>query len=182
MCALLLFMNDFEGYMIGELKADNLVGWLRDENNRPSMIYVAKEVRLKKLFSLSPAVTDNFLNGKAIVATGAFANFTRDGINKELQELGVKAGFSVSKKTEFLSIIQCSRHCVAIKMSAPGNSPEALLRWIINISPISLANFLYNVILLLKEFVCFIFHPPIFAFSFITTSQYSLFVLMTLST
>ena len=37
-----------------------------------------------------------------MVATGSFENFSRDGINKKLEELGAKAGSSVSKKTDFV--------------------------------------------------------------------------------
>ena len=37
-----------------------------------------------------------------MVATGSLQHFTRDGINKKLEELGAKAGSSVSKKTDYV--------------------------------------------------------------------------------
>ena len=63
------------------------------------MLDVAKEVRIK---ALAAAAADNPFKGKTVVATGSFENFSRDGINKKLEELGAKAGSSVSKKTDFV--------------------------------------------------------------------------------
>lgn len=48
------------------------------------------------------AATNNPFNGKTVVATGSLQHFTRDGINKKLEELGAKAGSSVSKKTDYV--------------------------------------------------------------------------------
>ena len=36
------------------------------------------------------------------MATGSLEHFSRDGINKKLEELGAKAGSSVSKKTDYV--------------------------------------------------------------------------------
>lgn len=84
---------------LGEQKAKNLVEWLLDPKNRDEMLAVAREVRIK-----APAapVADNPFKGKTVVATGSFEHFSRDGINKKLEELGAKAGSSVSKKTDFV--------------------------------------------------------------------------------
>lgn len=41
-------------------------------------------------------------SGKTIVATGKLEQFTRDGINTKILEIGGKPGSSVSKKTDFL--------------------------------------------------------------------------------
>ena len=71
----------------------------KDPKNRAEMLAVAKEVRIKA--PAAPAA-DNPFKGKTVVATGSFEHFTRDGINKKLEELGAKAGSSVSKKTDFV--------------------------------------------------------------------------------
>ena len=47
-------------------------------------------------------VADNPFKGKTVVATGSLEHFPRDGINKKLEELGAKAGSSVSKKTDYV--------------------------------------------------------------------------------
>lgn len=84
---------------MGTQKAGNLVAWLKDPKNRAEMLDVAKEVRIK---APAAAAADNPFKGKTVVATGSFENFSRDGINKKLEELGAKAGSSVSKKTDFV--------------------------------------------------------------------------------
>ena len=63
------------------------------------MLDVAKEVRFK---AASKVVADNPFKGKTVVATGSLEHFSRDGINKKLEELGAKAGSSVSKKTDYV--------------------------------------------------------------------------------
>lgn len=84
---------------IGPQKGASLSSWLRDGNNREEMLAVAREVRIQKP---AAAAEDNPFKGKTVVATGSFQNFTRDGINKKLEELGAKAGSSVSKKTDYV--------------------------------------------------------------------------------
>jgi len=48
------------------------------------------------------ALPENPFLGKAIVATGSFINFTRDTINEQIEDLGAKAGSSVSKNTDYV--------------------------------------------------------------------------------
>lgn len=42
--------------------------------------------------------------GKTIVATGKLENYTRDGIQTKILELGAKPGSSVSKNTDYLIV------------------------------------------------------------------------------
>lgn len=84
---------------LGPQKAGNLVNWLMDWKNRSLMFDVAAEIQFKAV--PSPAA-DNPFKGKTVVATGSFESFTRDGINKKLEELGAKASGSVSKKTDYV--------------------------------------------------------------------------------
>ena len=46
--------------------------------------------------------TGNLFQGCTIVATGKLMNFTRDGINTKIWELGGKPGSSVSRNTDYL--------------------------------------------------------------------------------
>ena len=47
---------------------------------------------------------NNPFAGKTVVATGKLVNYTRDGIQMKLLELGAKPGSSVSKKTDYLIV------------------------------------------------------------------------------
>lgn len=42
--------------------------------------------------------------GKTVVATGKLENYTRDGIQMKLLELGAKPASSVTKKTDYLIV------------------------------------------------------------------------------
>lgn len=84
---------------LGPQKAGNLASWLMDWKNRGLMFDVAAEIQFK--VAPSPAA-DNPFKGKTVVATGSFESFTRDGINKKLEELGAKASGFVSKKTDYV--------------------------------------------------------------------------------
>ena len=44
------------------------------------------------------------LYGKTVVATGKLENYTRDGIQSKLLELGAKPANSVSKKTDYVIV------------------------------------------------------------------------------
>ena len=48
--------------------------------------------------------TNANFEGKTVVVTGKLVNFTRDGITKELENMGAKVSGSVSKKTSFLIV------------------------------------------------------------------------------
>lgn len=49
-----------------------------------------------------PISSKSPFQGCTIVATGKLMNFTRDGINSKIYELGGKPGSSVSKNTDYL--------------------------------------------------------------------------------
>lgn len=84
---------------MGPKKAANLVAWLTDPESRQEVLDVAKEVRFK---AAPKTAADNPFKDKTVVATGSLVHFSRDGINKKLEELGAKAGSSVSKKTDYV--------------------------------------------------------------------------------
>ena len=47
---------------------------------------------------------DNMFIGKSVAVTGKLENYTRDGIQTKLLELGAKPASSVSKKTDYLIV------------------------------------------------------------------------------
>lgn len=47
---------------------------------------------------------NNPFAGKTVVATGKLVNYTRDGIQTRLLELGAKPASSVTKKTDYLIV------------------------------------------------------------------------------
>ena len=49
-----------------------------------------------------PVNSGNPFQGCTIVATGKLMNFTRDGINTKIWELGGKPGSSVSRNTDYV--------------------------------------------------------------------------------
>ena len=46
--------------------------------------------------------TDNPFSGRTIVVTGTLVHFTRNSINAKIEQLGAKAGSTVSKNTDYL--------------------------------------------------------------------------------
>lgn len=87
---------------MGEEKSSSLVSWLKNDENRQQMLAVAAEVRIAQPAAAAPVAANSPFAGKTIVATGSFVNFTRDGINQKIEELGAKASGSVSKKTDYV--------------------------------------------------------------------------------
>lgn len=66
---------------------------------------VAKEIRvIGKGDKQRLVYTTNPFYGKTVVATGKLENYTRDGIQMRLLELGAKPGSSVSKNTDYLIV------------------------------------------------------------------------------
>lgn len=53
---------------------------------------------------MSENMKNNPFAGKIVVATGKLENYTRDGIQTKLLELGAKPASSVSKKTDYLIV------------------------------------------------------------------------------
>lgn len=88
-------LDDF-GYIMNQ----NLKNWWADEQNRYAWNAVLAEVHWE--VDAAPIVANSPFAGKTVVATGSFQNFTRDSINAKIEEIGAKAGSSVSKKTDFL--------------------------------------------------------------------------------
>lgn len=53
---------------------------------------------------MSETMKNNPFSGKTVAATGKLINYTRDGIQMKLLELGARPASSVSKKTDYLIV------------------------------------------------------------------------------
>lgn len=87
---------------MGPKKAANLVAWLKDPGEPPGGSGCGQGGTGSRAAPKAGCHRTNPFNGKTVVATGSLQHFTRDGINKKLEELGAKAGSSVSKKTDYV--------------------------------------------------------------------------------
>ena len=75
---------------VGEITARNICNYFADNQNMAEAIGVAYQLRFAKFEKKS---NGGIFEGKTVVATGSFENFTRDSINQKIEELGGKSGF-----------------------------------------------------------------------------------------
>ena len=88
---------------IGEVINNNIHDWFASEDNCSLWDEMYKLMTFTKAPAAAPQETaENPFNGRTVVATGTFENFTRAGINAKLESLGAKAGSSVSAKTNYV--------------------------------------------------------------------------------
>ena len=87
----------------GETMHNNIYKWYADKEEgnlwRPLLEHI---IFIKENPTMTN--TNNPFAGKTVVATGKLVNYTRDGIQMKLLELGAKPGSSVSKKTDYLIV------------------------------------------------------------------------------
>lgn len=90
----------------GDTLNRNIHTWFADEDNLSLWRNLQMEMNFRtveiKAAEEVPVSSGNPFQGCMIVATGKLANFTRDGINSKIYELGGKPGSSVSKNTDYL--------------------------------------------------------------------------------
>lgn len=86
----------------GKVTHDNIYTWYNNAEEammwRPTLKHITF---LKEDFAMSQNMNTPFA-GKTVVATGKLENYTRDGIQMKLPELGAKPAGSVSKKTDYV--------------------------------------------------------------------------------
>jgi DNA ligase (NAD+) len=91
----------------GQVMNDNLYAWYADIDAeklwRPTLKHI---IFIKTEKENEIMNTNNPFNGKTIVATGKLENYTRDGIQMKLLELGAKPASSISKNTDYLIVGQ----------------------------------------------------------------------------
>lgn len=90
----------------GDTLNRNIHTWFADEDNLSLWRNLQMEMNFKtveiKAAEEEPVSSKSPFQGCTIVATGKLMNFTRDGINSKIYELGGKPGSSVSKNTDYL--------------------------------------------------------------------------------
>lgn len=87
----------------GETMHKNIYNWYADPEEAKLWRPLLKHITfMKENHDMTNA--NNPFAGKTVVATGKLVNYTRDGIQTKLLELGAKPGSSVSKNTDYLIV------------------------------------------------------------------------------
>ena len=89
----------------GQVMHENIYTWYNNAEEaklwRPALKHITF---LKEDNPMSETMKNNPFSGKTVVATGKLINYTRDGIQMKLLELGARPASSVSKKTDYLIV------------------------------------------------------------------------------
>ncbi len=88
----------------GETMNNNIHTWYADKSEELLWRPLLSKIEFVKETTTMSVNTNNPFFGKTVVATGKLENYTRDGIQMKLLELGAKPGSSVSKNTDFLIV------------------------------------------------------------------------------
>lgn len=87
----------------GTTMHENIYNWYADPEEAKLWRPLLKHITfIKESHDMTNA--SNPFAGKTVVATGKLMNYTRDGIQTKLLELGAKPGSSVSKNTDYLIV------------------------------------------------------------------------------
>ena len=87
----------------GETMHNNIYTWYADKEEEALWRPLLERIEfIKENLTMSIKITP--LYGKTVVATGKLENYTRDGIQSKLLELGAKPANSVTKKTDYLIV------------------------------------------------------------------------------
>ena len=87
----------------GETLHNNIYTWYADKEEEALWRPLLEKIEfIKENLTMSIKITP--LYGKTVVATGKLENYTRDGIQSKLLELGAKPANSVTKKTDYLIV------------------------------------------------------------------------------
>ena len=87
----------------GETMHNNIYTWYADKEEEKLWRPLLEKIEfIKENQTMSTIITP--LYGKTVVATGKLENYTRDGIQSKLLELGAKPADSVSKKTDYVIV------------------------------------------------------------------------------
>lgn len=88
---------------IGETVANCIVDWFKDDSNK-QLIEDLKTIGLK--FEYTQVVSDSpaYLAGKKLLATGKLINYSREGIEKEIEKFGGEVASSVSASLDYLIV------------------------------------------------------------------------------
>jgi DNA ligase (NAD+) len=87
---------------VGEIVADSIVGFFRDEVNRRSIARMLEAGVAPTMEQPAQAPADSVFNGKTVVLTGTLPSMSRDEAKRLLEAAGAKVTGSVSKKTDYV--------------------------------------------------------------------------------
>lgn len=82
----------------------NLYKWYADPEEAKLWRPLLNKIKFEKETKSMSTTVKTPLWGKTVVATGKLENYTRDGIQNKLLELGAKPASSVTKKTDYLIV------------------------------------------------------------------------------
>jgi DNA ligase (NAD+) len=86
----------------GDVLHRNIYEWFEDKENLNLWEELQKMLSInKKDLNGATEHQSNPFAGKTVVVTGKLTYFTRDTVNAKIEELGAKAGSSVSKNTDY---------------------------------------------------------------------------------
>lgn len=88
----------------GAIMSDNIYRWYADKDAEKLWRPLLTKIEFVKETSTMNINASNPFYGKTVVATGKLENYTRDGIQMKLMELGAKPTSSVTKKTDYLIV------------------------------------------------------------------------------
>lgn len=88
----------------GQTMHNNIYQWYADAEEEKLWRPLLDKISFNKETITMSINKNNPFYGKTIVATGKLENYTRDGIQMKLLELGAKPGSSVSKNTDYLIV------------------------------------------------------------------------------
>lgn len=86
----------------GKVMHDNIYAWYNNAEEAMMWRPALKHITFLKEDTVMPQSMNTPFAGKTVVATGKLENYTRDGIQMKLLELGAKPAGSVSKKTDYV--------------------------------------------------------------------------------
>lgn len=88
----------------GETMHNNIYTWYADTEEEKLWRPLLEKIEFEKEnFDMNTNTTNPFF-GKIVVATGKLENYTRDGIQMKLMQLGAKPASSITKKTDYLIV------------------------------------------------------------------------------
>ncbi len=88
----------------GETMHKNIYQWYQDAEEAKLWRPLLNKINFIKESSTMNTNNNTPFYGKTVVATGKLENYTRDGIQAKLLELGAKPASSVTKKTDYLIV------------------------------------------------------------------------------
>ena len=103
---------------IGDKTSQSITKYLTE--NKAEIVDLASEMRF--IVPTKIEAKENPFMGKTLCVTGKLFNFTRDGINAKIAELGAKAAGSVSKNTDYLITNEASgssKYKKAVELNIP---------------------------------------------------------------